>query len=59
MNLLRERAGASDMAPWLDIYDDDLEAALAAYETVNEEEPPTDKAGGGAKLMGRNLVGSV
>jgi hypothetical protein len=37
VNLLRERAGAPDAAPWLEIHDDDLEAALARYETVNDE----------------------
>jgi hypothetical protein len=36
MNVLRERARSSDPEPTtaLDIYDDDLEAALARYETL-------------------------
>jgi hypothetical protein len=36
MNLLRERARSSDPEPTpaLDIYDDDLEAALARYEAI-------------------------
>lgn len=53
MNLLRERVATADPDPpatWLDIYDDDLEAALAVYELVNDEKPPADWQG--AKVMG-------